>query len=70
MAKYIKEDIDMSDPAFLEVPENKQYTQKEIESYEDGEYYDNGFYYLPDGDFFDCEGYYFYADGKFSKSIW
>ena len=40
----------------------KKYTQQEIEN-NDGKYDDDGYYILPDGDYFDAEGYYYYVDG-------
>ena len=45
-----------------QLPQLRQFTQAEIEAYEG--YYDNdGFYILPEGDFFDKDGYYFDREG-------
>ena len=40
----------------------KRYTQEEIEAHE-GKYDEDGFYILPDGGFFDPEGYKFNKEG-------
>ena len=45
-----------------EFPQLKIYTQAEIEAY-NGSYDKDGFYILPDGDFFDQQGYYFDKEG-------
>lgn len=43
--------------------ENREYSKKEVESFK-GKYDADGFYILPDGDFFDSYGFYFDKNGK------
>lgn len=45
-----------------EFPPLKQYTEEEVHQYQ-GQYDKDGFYILPEGDFFDKDGFYFDKEG-------